>query len=114
MEDSLSSVIGSLKELSKVPPKKVRKLRPLLVAAGDQSFFVHNGPVLKDLRELKEALETMSDAQYRYHVNAQRNDFASWVAAILHDPRCAAQLLATQSRLEASQAVAKTLQGYIL
>lgn len=114
MEDSLTAVIGNLKQLSKAPPRKPKRPRLLVKADGQFRFWVFKGPSLSDLRDLKAALEIMTDEQYSYHVNGQKNDFASWVSAILHNPTCAADLITAKDQHEASSIVAKALQSYTL
>ena len=44
--------------------------------ADDKVFWVHDGPVLKNVRELYDYLPNMSDDIFRHHVNEERNDFS--------------------------------------
>jgi hypothetical protein len=48
-------------------------------------FYVCNGDVLKDLRELLNELNSMDDAAFKYHVNSEKNDFYNWVKDVLKD-----------------------------
>ena len=62
-------------------------------ALGDVSpefvFYVCNGEILKNLEELGKALKRMDDTAYEYHVNAERNDFSTWIKDIVGDDKLA-------------------------
>ena len=89
-----------------------RGLPPLVIAPPEKCFWVHYGPVLKDLRELRDALAgQMSEAQFAYHVQAERNDFANWVAQVLEEPACARALRLTRTVAGALGAVEAALRG---
>ncbi len=45
-------------------------------------FWCHDGRVLRNLRELKDALEMMSDENYAYHANKDKNDFSNWIKEV--------------------------------
>lgn len=76
---------------SKKPaPKKPKK--PLAVASPEQSFWMCDGQILKDLRELANSLEAMCQEVFKYHVNSQKNDFVKWVAEVLGDSELAKSL----------------------
>ena len=102
-------------------PKAVKKPRtaapargrkPLVTAPPEKCFWVHYGPVLKDLRELRAALaEQISDAQFAYHVQSDRNDFAAWVDHVLAEPACARALRPARTVREAVHAVETALRG---
>lgn len=98
------------KAKSKTPAKK--KGKELVVASAEVCFWVNNGPVLKDLKELSAALKDISPEQYGYHVEKGRNDFASWVNDILQDAACAKSLRAAKSQNAAHKAVVKRLASY--
>lgn len=91
--------------------KKTKKneTKPLTVAPPDQLFWVNNGPVLKDLRDLRDAFRTMTDEQYRFHAKRDGNDFAKWVSVVLHNEECAKQLKRATSRLLALEVVGECL-----
>jgi hypothetical protein len=78
-------------------------------APPEKSFWVNFGPVVKNLRELRDALATMSDMQFAHHVGAGRNDFARWVAEVLEDAECATALRRTRKRQSAVRAVEASL-----
>jgi len=71
--------------------KKAKK--QLVHAEGEICFWVNNGPVLKNLNELYEALMSMNDETFAHHVGDDRNDFAKWVDEVLQDPDLAKKLV---------------------
>jgi len=56
-------------------------------------FWCCDGRILKNLRELCDALGAMSDDTFTYHVNAAKNDFHNWVKDIIKDDALASDLL---------------------
>lgn len=102
MEKPLNKVMSNLKKLSAQADAHNHSTK---IAEGDQRFWVHNGPILKDMHELRDALQTMSDEQYRYHVNDTNNDFANWIDAILEDHHCAHELRHAKTRTAAEHVV---------
>lgn len=104
------SIFGS------IHPKKVsvKTLKPLAQAYNDKCFWVENGPVLSNLRDLNRALTAMTEKQYEHHVHSSRNDFAQWVEQVLADKECADSLRKADSRKEASKVVEKFLKHYII
>jgi hypothetical protein len=99
------------------PPRRasaprVRRGRPLVTAPPEKCFWVYEGPVLKDLRDLRNALDgRMADTQFAHHVGADRNDFATWVEQVLEEKTCAKALRRAHSISEALRAVETALRG---
>ncbi len=50
-----------------------------------ESFWVNKGPVIRNIYELANAIENISDDTFEYHVNEQKNDFSEWVRNVLND-----------------------------
>ena len=87
--------------------------RALVHAPPDRCFWINHGPVVKNLRELRDALaQSVSDAQFAHHVGAGKNDFANWVEAVLDDALCARALRRAKTRLAALRAVETHLAAY--
>lgn len=61
-------------------------------------FIVVDGSALKSLRELAEALDTMSDDAFYYHVTKEKNDFANWVRDVFNEAGLAEKLVNAQTR----------------
>lgn len=87
--------------------KKPRK--PLVRAQFAQCFWVHDGPVLADLAELRDFLDTMNAKQWKHHVTKEKNDFANWIQDVLRDADCAKRMRAAKTRTEARAAMEKSL-----
>ncbi|MEN9327249.1 MAG: hypothetical protein RI947_57 [Candidatus Parcubacteria bacterium] len=102
MEKPLSKVMNNLKKLSTDADAHNHSSK---VADGDMRFWVHDGPVLRDMHELYDALVSMSDDQYNYHVSDVNNDFANWVETVLEDKHCAHELRYAHTRKAAQQIV---------
>lgn len=67
--------------------------RELVMSLPEQCFWVNNGPILSDLKELHSALKhEVSKEQFLHHTQNGNNDFANWVEQTLHDESCAKKL----------------------
>ena len=100
------------KTIKKVTVKDADKKRPLVNAYNEKCFWVCNGPVLSNLKDLLRALNYMTEAQFGHHVSKEKNDFSLWVKAILLDEECAKALLKANTPKKAAQAVEKNLKDY--
>lgn len=69
------------------------------------AFWVCDGQILKNLRELRDAFAVMNDHTFTYHVNDAKNDFHNWVKDIVRDDALAHQLLKAGSPLAAVRVV---------
>lgn len=67
-------------------------------AAPEQCFWVNNGPILKNMEELANALPDMAEDAFRHHVNDEKNDFSSWIRDIIGDAKLANDLLSSKNR----------------
>lgn len=95
-----------------VKKKAVRQGKKRLTrAAPEQCFWVNAGPVLRDLRELEEALRVMSNEQFAYHT-AEGNHFAQWVESVLLDAVCAQALMRAKTRKGAVTIVMRYIKTY--
>lgn len=88
--------------------------KELKAALPDQCFFVHEGPILSDLKELERALRhEMTDEQFAHHVTEGRNDFANWIEFALHDKACANLLRNTTKKGTTLKRVEQCLARYL-
>ncbi|MBI2558334.1 hypothetical protein HYW20_03345 [Candidatus Woesearchaeota archaeon] len=78
-------------------------------AAPEQCFWVNNGPILKNLEELANALMQMNDDTFRHHVNNNKNDFSSWVNDVIGDKKLANELLSSKTKISAAKKVVTRL-----
>ncbi len=70
-------------------------------------FYLNDGKILHNPEELRDALYTMSDDTYAYHVTSEKNDFANWVNDIIHDSKLARDLRKARNREGAAKLVAQ-------
>jgi hypothetical protein len=75
----------------------------------DKRFWCHDGRFLKNLGELGEALNDMSDETFHYHSGEEKNDFSQWIREVVGDEKLANDLSKAKSRVQASQAVAQRI-----
>jgi len=66
--------------------------------ADDKVFWVHDGPVLKSVKELYDYLPSMSDDIFNYHVNGERNDFSNWIKDVVGDKQLANDICKCKNR----------------
>lgn len=93
--------------------KKTEKLE-LVQADENSSFWVNNGPILKNIKDLTDALKNISEEQFAYHANAEKNDFAAWAKNVLKDDVLARSLAKSKTLKAAIKAVENRLKKYNL
>ena len=109
-------------KVAKVPAKKVApvakkapvsKAKQVLVCApGEQCFWTTDGRILSNLLELRDALESMTDDVFAYHVSKERNDFADWIEHVLGDAELAAAFRKSKKVNTAHDVVVTRLRIY--
>ena len=76
----------------------------LLAKVPDEYMFrCQDGRILKDMKELEEALATMTDETYAFHANAEKNDFTNWVRDVIGDEKLAKDLGKATNRAQATK-----------
>jgi hypothetical protein len=96
-----------------VPTKKtVGKKKPLIIVSREACFWVNNGGHLSSMKDLCDALRTMSEEQFIHHTGMGRNDFSAWTLDILGDKKCADDLKKAKNLKDALGAVEKHLKAY--
>jgi hypothetical protein len=75
----------------------------------DKRFWCQDGKVIKNLKELEEALNDMSDETFHYHSAEERKDFSNWIRDVVEDKKLARDLSEARSRTQASKAVAQRI-----
>ena len=115
-KSSSKTLEHAIKHSSKSNPKKqlqsveviIRK-KVLGEAPEEHHFIVADGRKLKNIIELADALETMSEEIFRHHVNEFKNDFSSWVKDVFYDHSLAEDMSRARNRLEMQIAVLRRL-----
>lgn len=78
-------------------------------APEEHHFVVADGKKLKNIIELADALETMSEEIFRHHANEFKNDFAAWVKDVFYDHSLAEDISRAKNRLETQIAILRRL-----
>jgi hypothetical protein len=69
-------------------------------------FRCQDGQILRDMKELAEALTTMTDETFAYHSNVEKKDFSNWVRDIIGDEKLAKDLEKATDRTQAAKQAA--------
>ena len=72
--------------------------RILADASPEQCFWVNNGPIIRNLSEMADALGSIKDEIFSYRVNKEKNDFGNWVRDVLKDEELADDIARTRSK----------------
>ena len=83
--------------------------RILADASPEQCFWVNNGPIIKNLSEMANALACMKDKIFSHHVNKEKNDFGNWVRDVLKDEDLANDI----ARIKSKEKILKKVQSRI-
>jgi hypothetical protein len=70
-------------------------------------FWCNDGNVLRDIRQLGEALAMMSDQTFSYHSNGKKKDFSKWIRDVVGDEKLAQALELAPDREQAAGIVEK-------
>ncbi|MCA9365421.1 hypothetical protein KC723_00870 [Candidatus Kaiserbacteria bacterium] len=89
-------------------------VKNLVTADNGKSFWVTDGQILNDLRALEQALSSMDNKVFSYHVSKTNHDFADWVESVLCDVDCAKDLRKTKTPKSARTVVVKHLKYYAI
>ena len=71
----------------------------------DKAFWFCDGTVAYSLEEITEAIDRISDDQFRYHVNDEKNDIANWINHVINDPLLTAKLAPNLSKDQFSEMI---------
>jgi hypothetical protein len=78
---------------------------------GAEPLQLYNGKIIKSLEEMRSALSRMDSDTFNYHVNYEKNDFASWIKKSLKDRKLYSEMRKARSREEAFSIVKRALSG---
>ena len=81
--------------------------RILADASPEQCFWVNNGPIIRNLSEMADALGSIKDEIFSYHVNKEKNDFGNWVREVLKDEELANDI----ARIKSKERILKKVQS---
>ncbi|MCX5998030.1 MAG: hypothetical protein NTU41_00140 [Chloroflexi bacterium] len=97
--------------MAKAKPKMTNEDAQRLLADVPQDYVFRccDGRILKNMRELMAALDTMTEETFAYHSNQTKSDFSKWVADVMKDDKLAADLAKSQNRTQAAYNVAQRI-----
>lgn len=72
----------------------------------NEAFWVNNGPICRNVPELKLAIADMTDDQFEYHTKRNGNDFAAWLEQAMCHDECARKIRKAHTRAAAIRALA--------
>ena len=99
--------LNSKRQLQRV--EVIIRKKVLGEAPEEHHFVVADGKKLKNIIELADALETMSEEIFRHHVNEAKNDFSNWVKDVFYDHSLAEDIARAKNRLETQIAILRRL-----
>ncbi|MGV8152576.1 MAG: hypothetical protein ACP5OG_05835 [Candidatus Nanoarchaeia archaeon] len=70
-------------------------------------FYLCNGDVLKNKKELLSSLKNMNDSVFYHHVTPERNDFANWIKDVFKESALSEKIAKCASKEE----IIKLLEG---
>jgi len=87
--------------------KTALKRRVLRNAATGAHFWMIDGSSIKNLLELADKLDKMSDDAFHYHVTEAKNDFSNWINDVFDEKGLAKEFKRMKSRVDAQICVLK-------
>jgi hypothetical protein len=72
----------------------------------EKRFWSSDGRYLKNLEELRDALNQMADETFSYHSSENKTDFSNWVKDVIGDEKLGRDLLKCTNKVQAAKAVA--------
>ncbi len=94
-------------------PAKLRKpsqLKSWLDTPHHQQFWVNDGSILNNLKQLPDALQNMDKSTFLHHVNEHKNDFANWVEHVYQENELANKLRSLKSNKGMAKAIKAVLK----
>jgi len=92
--------------------KKTKQKLATINAENELCFWINNGPILRNLKDLKNALKKINEETFKYHVNKEKNDFADWVKNVLNDKTLANKLVKIKTVKTMTKAIEEELKKY--
>ncbi len=93
----------------RVKPRIKKRSNPLVKIGPEKYFWLCDGQVLKNLKELAVALEKMNNDVFKDHVSGEKNDFALWVKDVFGEQKLATAL----RRAKTAKTAAKKIRASI-
>lgn len=71
----------------------------------EKSFWLSDGRVFRNLKDLAIAFETMDESVWNYHVTDEKNDFANWIEDVFGQEQLGAAIRRVKSPCTAAKRV---------
>jgi hypothetical protein len=91
---------------------KLDAAKILADVADDKRFFCQDGCVIKNLTELVDCLDHMTEEVFYHHVTSDKNDFSNWIRDVLGDEKLAGELSYICTPQEATEIVKKRVVSF--
>ncbi len=99
-----------VKKKTKKTKKSKKSSKIIKNVPEDKRFWLCDGRVLKNLKELESALRNMSKGTYDYHVNKEKNDFYNWVKDVFKEKKLAKEIKKSRTKKTAANKLKKKLK----
>ena len=90
----------AIKKKSPKRNKDIPQIESTLLTSPNQYFHTKNGDVIRSLDEFISVLQILDNTTFNYHVNANKNDFATWVRDVFNENEMASLIQNIQSKQE--------------
>lgn len=70
-------------------------------------FWCCDGRILRSMKELEEAFDSMTDETFVHHSNEEKKDFANWARDVIGDAKLARDLGKSLNRTQAARRVSE-------
>ena len=119
IEDSVKSIVRKQKmkceELHESETALNYNRRKLLEIPRPELYFkMKDGGVIKTIPELKKTVGSMKEEVYSHHVNAHKNDFASWIKDVFGDNALAENVQSAKTKSGVEKELQKVLRELYL
>jgi len=88
--------------------------REMLSATEDHAFVLTDGVKLYNVKDLYEALDSISDEVFRHHVAPKKNDFIPWLREVLYDKKLGRMLRWTTSKDTMREKIKEYMDTYYI
>jgi hypothetical protein len=83
----------------------------LIDTAPERGFWLCDGRTFKNLKELAEALQTMDETVWNYHVTDDKNDFANWIEDVFEEKQLGATIRKAKSPRTAAKRISTKIES---
>ena len=93
--------------------ESARSTTTLIRAQGGACFWIHDGPIICDIRDLQQhlSLGKITDAQWKHHVGPSHNHFAAWIKDVFRNVGLAEKFIKAKTKQEASAVLSTSLKS---